>query len=76
VRRGRCARHQLRGRTISEGPWRRLVKQVVARDHGVCWICGKRGATSADHVLRVRDGGTDALENLRAVHVVCNQRRG
>jgi 5-methylcytosine-specific restriction endonuclease McrA len=73
TRDSRCARHQLRR---SERLWRRLVEQVLERDHGVCGLCGRPGAMSADHIVRVVDGGTDELENLRACHVTCNQRRG
>ena len=71
---GRCARHQ--PRRMSGRRWRRLVEQVIERDQGRCWLCGSYGATSADHVVRVRDGGGDELENLRAAHLLCNQRRG
>jgi 5-methylcytosine-specific restriction endonuclease McrA len=71
---GRCVNHQLRrdrGR-----PWRRLVAQVIARDGGRCHICGGPGADSADHLIRIRDGGSDELSNLAAVHhVPCNVRR-
>jgi hypothetical protein len=43
-----------------------LVAQVVERDGGICWLCGKPGATSADHVVRVPHGGRDKLGNLGA----------
>ena len=52
--------------------WRRLVAQVVERDGTVCWLCGKPGATSADHVVPVSRGGRDELANLRAAHLRCN----
>jgi 5-methylcytosine-specific restriction protein A len=71
--RGRCSEHR---RRINGYRWRKLVRVVVMRDHGICWLCGLPGATSADHVKRWRDGGTDELRNLRAVHVDCNKRRG
>jgi len=48
----------------------------VQRDDGICQLCGKPGATTADHITRVRHGGTDALDNLRAAHVGCNLQRG
>jgi 5-methylcytosine-specific restriction endonuclease McrA len=70
---GRCDEHR---RRISGHRWRQLVAQIVARDRAICWLCGKPGATSADHVRRVVDGGTDEPSNLRAAHVLCNQRRG
>ena len=64
--------------------WRRTVAQVVRRDRGTCWLCGRPGADSADHILPARDGGTNHPANLRAVHhdrhpapgVSCNRIRG
>jgi 5-methylcytosine-specific restriction endonuclease McrA len=56
--------------------WRTLVAHVVERDAGICWLCGQHGATTADHVRRFADGGTDDVSNLRAAHVACNKRRG
>jgi 5-methylcytosine-specific restriction protein A len=69
----RCPTHQLR--RLGGWRWRRLVAQVIERDRGRCWLCGGHGAMSADHVVRVRDGGSDELENLRAAHIECNRRR-
>jgi 5-methylcytosine-specific restriction endonuclease McrA len=56
--------------------WRRRVAQIVERDAGRCCLCHELGATSADHVERVRDGGSDEPSNLRAAHLRCNQQRG
>ncbi len=75
-RRGRCRDHLEQRPRSSTRRWRRLVAQVIRRDHGICWICGKPGATSADHIVPARDGGPDVLSNLRAAHVSCNARRG
>lgn len=69
----RCPAHQLP--RLGGRSWRRLVAQVVERDGGRCRLCGKLGATSADHVVRVREGGDDSLANLRAAHLDCNRRR-
>jgi hypothetical protein len=60
---------------VSGRRWRPLVAEIVARDGGRCWLCGGYGATSADRVVRVGDGGDDELENLRAAHVDRNRRR-
>ena len=48
----------------------------VTRDGGVCWICNLPGATSADHLVPIADGGhpTD-LRNLAAAHLRCNLAR-
>jgi hypothetical protein len=39
-------------------------------------MCRQPGATSADHIVRVRDDGSDDPANLRAVHINCNRRCG
>lgn len=61
-------------------PWRRLVAYVVRRDGGICHLCGRPGADSADHLIPVAEGGTDDPSNLRAVHhnagPRCNRVRG
>lgn len=65
---------------------RRALRQAVAaRDGSSCWICDEpvdpdadrsselRG--SLDHVLEVRHGGTNDLDNLRLAHACCNVAR-
>jgi len=60
--------------------WRRIRLQVIARDGGVCQLCGglvqgcDRDA-HIDHIVEKADGGSDALENLRLVHRSCHSRR-
>jgi 5-methylcytosine-specific restriction endonuclease McrA len=74
--RGRCELHRQRRRPYSGHAWARIVARVVRRDRGICWLCGRTGADSADHIVRVRDGGSDDLANLRAAHWSCNRERG
>ena len=73
TRRGRCAAHQIQ--RVEGRPWRRLVAQVVARDDGICQLCGEPGGTTADHIIRASAGGATTLDNLRCAHVACNVRR-
>lgn len=48
--------------------WRELRSAALARDHYTCVVpgCGAR-ATHVDHVKRRRNGGADALFNLRSL---------
>lgn len=52
---------------------------VIARAGGICELalpgCSVT-ATTGDHILPRSAGGTNALANLRAACLPCNQRRG
>jgi len=76
VRRGRCPDHLKQRPRGSTRAWRKTVAQVLRRDHGICQLCHQPGATSADHIIRASQGGTDDPSNLRAAHTTCNSRRG
>jgi 5-methylcytosine-specific restriction endonuclease McrA len=54
---------------------RRLLLIVLARDGDTCWLCGKPGANSPDHLLPQMMGGTHDPANLRAAHRWCNAAR-
>ncbi len=54
--------------------WRKLAASVVARDRGICHLCGQPGADTAHHLVEKRRGGTDEPANLRAVHRHCHNR--
>lgn len=60
--------------------WRRTRLAVIARDGGVCQLCGglvqgNDREAHIDHIIEKADGGTDELENLRLVHRACHSRR-
>ena len=48
--------------------WKATVKRIIARDRGICYICGQPGANTADHVTPVSQGGGHGDANLRAAH--------
>lgn len=48
--------------------WASLVRFVMARDKGVCYICKGEGADTVDHIIPKSKGGTDMTQNLAAVH--------
>jgi 5-methylcytosine-specific restriction protein A len=56
--------------------YKQARRNVLARDHYMCWICGRPGADTADHVVPLAQGGDPTSEmNLRAAHRSCNSRR-
>ncbi len=68
------------------GRWRKVRAQVIAESY-VCYLCGQgldKGiryphpySVSVDHVIPLSRGG-DPLDpsGLRAVHKVCNEKKG
>jgi 5-methylcytosine-specific restriction endonuclease McrA len=54
---------------------RRLLLAVLARDGDTCWLCGKAGANSVDHLQPQSMGGGHDPANLRAAHRWCNAAR-
>lgn len=41
-----------------------------------CYLCGRPGADTVDHVVPRQHGGSNSLDNLRPAHRYCNQARG
>lgn len=50
-------------------------RAVMERDGFACVQCGSTERLSLDHIVRFRDGGPDAEENLRVLCLPCNWRR-
>lgn len=68
---GRCPDHQLRHWTPARrerlpSDWATRCRIVMARDHGICHLCGQPGADSIDHV---KAGDDHSLENLAPAHL-------
>lgn len=58
---------------VTRAEWRRLRRQVLARDGGVCTYCGSRAQPlHCDHVLAFSRGGPTVLENLTTACAWCN----
>jgi 5-methylcytosine-specific restriction protein A len=69
----RCPTHALRER-LPGWDWQRLSARVLSRDP-VCRICRRRPSVTADHIVRVADGGSDDELNLRGVCGGCHADR-
>ena len=79
TRRDQQRRDAKRGTTSARGlgfAYQRKRQRILARDRHVCWICGRPGADSVDHVVPRARGGDDSDTNLRAAHSTCNASRG
>lgn len=53
------------------------IQYLAARDKGRCTICGEKlnGNVDIDHIVPVKDGGTNESGNLRVVHASCHKAR-
>ena len=56
-------------------PSKALRAKVLQRDRGICWLCGKPGARTLDHVKPSSHGGSTTYANLKAAHQRCNSSR-
>lgn len=80
--RRRPHRLELMGRNRAEGSrWHKLVRWVIRRDGGICHLCGRPGADTADHLVPLSQGGAKMdPRNLKAAHhnvwPRCNRVRG
>lgn len=54
--------------------WRAVREVVIRRDGGRCVQCGEPGRI-VDHIVAVKDGGSDAPSNLRLLCARCDNRR-
>ncbi|QFG13053.1 HNH endonuclease [Gordonia phage Schiebs] len=52
-----------------------LTALVLITYGDVCHLCGRPGATTADHLVPRSRGGDDSLGNLRPAHGPCNSAR-
>lgn len=54
----------------------REARRRVLAVSDVCWLCGRPGADTVDHIVPYALGGADTIDNLRPAHRSCNSRRG
>ncbi len=63
----------------AEGHWTNEEWRVLLSQHPVCVGCDKQWTTArvaeVDHIVRLVDGGTHWISNLRPLCHSCNQRR-
>lgn len=57
--------HERDGRVSAS--WRKL-RAAILQATDVCWLCGKHGADTVDHIIPLAQGGTNTLNNLRPAH--------
>jgi 5-methylcytosine-specific restriction endonuclease McrA len=75
----RCATHpparSPSSQATSQAGWKAKRLATLERDDWVCFYCGGP-ATTADHLQRASEGGSNELSNLVAACWPCNRRRG
>ncbi len=52
--------------------------QILKRDNFTCQTCGQYAPNvklEVDHIITIRDGGDDSLDNLRTTCYACNRGR-
>lgn len=54
--------------------WRKIREEIIARDKGVCALCGKPGK-EVDHVKAKVNGGEDKKQNLRVLCGACHRKK-
>ena len=54
----------------------RVRKAVLEKYNGTCAWCGSREEPEIDHIVPLREGGTNAIENLQVLCKSCNTRKG
>ena len=75
---GAADRPTAAARGYCSAAWRRTRLAVIARDQGVCQLCGMLvigESGDVDHIVEKAKGGTDALSNLRLCHKACHSKR-
>lgn len=75
--RGQQDRPTAAARGYCTAAWRRTRLAVIARDQGICQLCGLLviGSPDIDHIVEKAKGGTDALSNLRVACHDCHSKR-
>jgi len=75
--RGQQERPTAAARGYCSASWRRTRLAVIARDMGICQLCGLlvTGSPDIDHIVEKSKGGTDALSNLRTCCKACHSKR-
>lgn len=51
-------------------------RRVIKRDGGVCVWCQSTTRLEVDHIIRYADGGSNRMDNLRALCHSCHVSRG
>ena len=62
-------------RELGTQRWKNQRALVLKRDDRICYYCGNE-ATTVDHLISRKQGGTHELSNLVACCISCNSRKG
>lgn len=60
---------------LTRGPRRTLLNRVLAAYGGACLRCGSVVKVCADHVTPLNISGSDSIENIQPLCMICNVAR-
>lgn len=69
----RIRKRRERALGISIGTWRYIKKKVFERDEKCLW-CGSKENLTCDHIIALKDGGTNDFSNLRTLCRSCHEK--
>jgi 5-methylcytosine-specific restriction protein A len=71
------ARPTAAARGYCSAAWRRTRLAVIARDQGICQLCGLLvvGSPDIDHIVEKAKGGDESMGNLRTLCKACHSKR-
>lgn len=52
------------------------VKDLIVQRDQVCRLCGREDRLQVDHIIPLARGGNSSIENLQALCLTCNVRKG
>lgn len=81
TKRGYCAQHQPPAYINSEHStllppnWNQIRKDILQRDRNVCYKCYLPTAQEVDHIIPLKEGGSNNYHNLASICIPCHRKK-
>jgi len=66
---------QPRDKTYDTSKWRYYLRPKMLLLYPVCMMCGKKPSEHVDHIIALRKGGENTMQNLQALCASCHSRK-